>query len=66
MPIINGPGDSPWFRMTRTNGGFLSFGETFNNCHFVITNNAGEPFVAMQEQFSWRNYVYELYRFDSN
>ena len=52
MPIINGPGDSPWFRMTRTNGGFLSSGETFNNCHFVITNNAGEPFVAMQEQFS--------------
>jgi uncharacterized protein YxjI len=62
--VIRGPGEMPWFKMTRTNGGFFSMGETFKNCHFVITNMAGEPLLAMQERFSWRNYVYELYRYD--
>lgn len=62
--IIRGPGELPWFKMTRTNGGFLSMGAAFKNCHFVITNMAGEPLLAMQERFSWRNYVYELYRYD--
>jgi len=63
--IIRGSGELPWFKMIRTNGGFFSMGAAaFKNCHFMITNMAGEPLLAMQERFSWRNYVYELYRYD--
>jgi len=61
---ITGPGGLPWFRMVRTNASFFDMGEIFKNCHFVITTMAGEPLLAMQEQFSWMNYVYDLYRFD--
>ena len=61
---ITGPGGLPWFRMMRTNASFFDMGEIFRNCHFVIATMAGEPLLAMQEQFSWMNCVYDLYRFD--
>jgi len=60
--LVRGPGGHPWFKMVRTNPSF--FGELFQNCHFVITTNAGEPLLVLQERFSWMNYQYDLFRID--
>jgi len=65
---ISGPGPTdkglPWFQMLRTGGGYGGWGEIMKNCQFTICNMAGEPLMSMEERFSWRNYVYDLYRYD--
>jgi len=59
---IKGPGGHPWFRLSRSNPSI--FGEMFKNAHFTITTMAGEPLLAMQENFRWMNYEYDLFRID--
>jgi len=59
---IKGPGGHGWFRLCRSNPSL--FGELFKDAHFTITTMAGEPLLAMQENFRWRNYEYDLFRID--
>jgi len=59
---IKGPGGIPWFRMVRSNPSI--FGEMLRNAHFTITTMAGEPLLALQENFQWMNYEYDLFRID--
>ena len=61
---IKGPGDLPWFQVLRTNQNGYLWSEMCKNCSFAIANMNGEPLLAMQEQFSWSNYIYDLYRYD--
>jgi len=57
---ITGPGDLPWFKMTRSTPLF-SFRDTQ-----VITNLAGEPLLVLKKQFRWMHYEYRLERVTRN
>jgi len=61
---ITGPGGYPWLKMIRTNPSLFNLNEIYKNCHFIITNMAGEPMLILQETFAWMDYKYDLYRID--